>query len=366
MPGEYFVWSAEGQPVTAMVNLALVDRLAALIHHERESFGVLLGSVRSRGKFHVVYIDDFEPLNDSIAALAPLRDRQPVGLFRSKQGSNFRLDESDAQAIERLFHSPELVYLLIQPEAGAPARAGFFIVQEGGQVHGFMAYREFPFHARLLREGFPISNGRDLPVTAFGGMAAHARSGAIITALTVVALTGWALWRSAAAPPSPPASPVVAAVNVPAPAASESKEPSAPEKAAAFVAEPAKPAPTERRVAQAPSVSMETVPPGRVKKLFAKMTGRKRYIQARAVSRPLPKLPRSVAASIGADTPVDLRLKVDRDGRVRESRVITASHYPELARLTANTAEKWRFEPARIDGRPVASDVILHFRYRLP
>ena len=100
-------------------------------------------------------------------------------------------------------------------------------------------------------------------------------------------------------------------------------------------------------------------------RLLSKVRGRKRYVQARAVSKPLPSVPARMAAGIKRETPVDLRLKVDRDGRIRDLRIVSLQH-AELAKLTADAAERWRFEPARFDGRPVASDVILHFRYHLP
>jgi len=188
MPGDYYVWSVEGKPVRVHISLSVVERLGAEVieafrlspEHPRETGGVLLGRVGQDGREHVLLVDDFEPLEHLPARLAPIRELTPVGMYRGRAGDDLRLDAEDAEVVAKLFKSPDLMYLLVQPQAGAPPRAAVFI-QERGKIHGFAAYREFPFHARLLRGGvFPTSDGRVV----------RTRHGASLSALAGIAVFG--------------------------------------------------------------------------------------------------------------------------------------------------------------------------------
>jgi hypothetical protein len=160
MPAEYYVWSVDGKPVRVHISLSLIERLSAIVierfritpENPMESAGVLFGRVVQDGHEQVIAVGDFEPFDEPPARLQSDPARAVVGLYRGGSGPELRLNEVDASRIERLFKRPELIYLLVIPQAGAPARAAIFI-QERGQIQGFKPYREFPFHAALLKSG---------------------------------------------------------------------------------------------------------------------------------------------------------------------------------------------------------------------
>lgn len=359
MAGEYYLWSVDGKPISVLLGLPVVERLGALIHHSAETRGVLLGTVLARGRHPAIVVDDFEPFDSTPDELSGLRDRSPVGVFHSRPNGEFRLDRDDASLIERLFHHPELVYLLIKPSPGEPAKAAFFI-QEKGKMQGFAAYRVFPFHATLLRSGrFPLSDGRTQPRTGVN----HAAKIAVVMAVTTVALLGgWGLNRSMKKTTA------VAAVNSTNTVQKEEVKVSpvipAPPRGQRAAAPPRIPR------ARTPIVGIESVPPGRMQRIVGRIPGvrsltRVRYNsgdqfrQPRLIRRTLPSLPDGVAT----DVPIDIRLRVNERGRVANLRVIKAAERADLTRSASRAAREWVFEPARLNGRPVSSDVILHFTF---
>lgn len=370
MPGDYYVWAVDGKSVSVLLSLSVIERLNAIIHRPGECIGVLLGVARSNGRTHTVIVDDFEPLAEPPKSLTPLREHKPVGLFRARGADEFRLDAKDAATIERLFHSPEMVYLLIQPAVGEPAKAGFFI-QENGKIQGFATYREFPLHAALLRSGpFPLSTGRNLPAyqKRNGGIP---RIAAILAAMALLTAIGsWALLKKHEAPPAP----VAAAYTPPVTGDADRVKPSPAETPMAKkLATP--PPETEFRRRQAmPTVAIEAVPPGRMRRMMARIPGlrslqRSRYkagdqfVQPRPSRRPFPAVSPKLAAQIQTTEPIALKLRIDQAGRVSDMEILSASRLPQLTELAVDTAERWRFEPARLNGRPVSSDIILHFSF---
>ncbi len=60
---------------------------------------------------------------------------------------------------------------------------------------------------------------------------------------------------------------------------------------------------------------------------------------------------------------VRLRLAIDRDGIPRRVRVLRGA--PELAESAVAAARQWKFEPARLDGKPVAFDYSLIVNFNL-
>jgi outer membrane biosynthesis protein TonB len=88
------------------------------------------------------------------------------------------------------------------------------------------------------------------------------------------------------------------------------------------------------------------------------------FTPARPLRHAVPQLPQNLAARLTAETPVDLKLRIDTEGRVSTIEVLGAEAQPELARITSTAASRWTFEPARIANRPVESEVLAHFRFR--
>ena len=61
------------------------------------------------------------------------------------------------------------------------------------------------------------------------------------------------------------------------------------------------------------------------------------------------------------DGAVDVKVAIDEDGNVSRAQVLNRSGY--LAAVSLRAARQWQFTPARKHDRPVASEMILHFRF---
>ena len=62
---------------------------------------------------------------------------------------------------------------------------------------------------------------------------------------------------------------------------------------------------------------------------------------------------------------VRVNLLVGKDGRVRDAVVDPKSHVPMLDQAALEAARQWEFQPALVQGRPVAVWVALPFRFTL-
>jgi TonB family protein len=72
-----------------------------------------------------------------------------------------------------------------------------------------------------------------------------------------------------------------------------------------------------------------------------------------AIDQTEPQLP-DWAAQQGLPSYVVVELVIDAAGRVREAQVLGDGIHPDLDRLAVDAVRQWRFEPARVDGKPVA------------
>ncbi len=69
----------------------------------------------------------------------------------------------------------------------------------------------------------------------------------------------------------------------------------------------------------------------------------------------LPALPNRI--------PVDLRIRITKEGKVSEAEMISRSVTPGLAESTIHATTHWDFEPARIGDKAVASEMFVHFTF---
>ncbi|HYP05630.1 MAG TPA: TonB family protein [Bryobacteraceae bacterium] len=78
-----------------------------------------------------------------------------------------------------------------------------------------------------------------------------------------------------------------------------------------------------------------------------------------------PKVVREVQPRVTAerDTSVIVRVAIDPKGVVTNAALLTKGIDGNLGRSAVEAAKRWRFEPARADDRPVASDMVLRFRF---
>ncbi|MBI4607505.1 MAG: energy transducer TonB [Candidatus Rokubacteria bacterium] len=78
----------------------------------------------------------------------------------------------------------------------------------------------------------------------------------------------------------------------------------------------------------------------------------------------LPAYPEGARLS-GAEGTTSLRIRVLEDGSVGEVIVARSAGHPGLDQAAVDAVQRWRFEPARRGGRPVAVRVSLPVRFRL-
>lgn len=82
------------------------------------------------------------------------------------------------------------------------------------------------------------------------------------------------------------------------------------------------------------------------------------------LNNPPPLYP-SVARRRGAEGTVLLLVEVDADGRPSDVRIKASSGFSPLDFAAVDAVRRWRFAPARRNGRPVAAEVQVPIRFRL-
>ena len=110
------------------------------------------------------------------------------------------------------------------------------------------------------------------------------------------------------------------------------------------------------RVAIAPpeaDVSYEVARPGVIRGLWHKID-----VPASPTKKVAPMEPTDAGA--GARV-VDVKVFVDESGRVTRAQVLTKGS--DMASAALNAARQWEFTPARKHDKPVASEMVLHFRF---
>jgi hypothetical protein len=172
-----YVWKSPAAPVRIHITLDVISQLRKHLHADRESGGLLVGSV----DHNRVYITDFEASNferghshfiasDAAGirlqnAIAGRRGKTNtsavVGYYRTDAGGGIRLTEQDLKLIDTCFPDRSDVFLVIRTAKDGSSTAGFFF-HDGGSVVTDSTPLEFPFDERLLgspREPEIISTG---------------------------------------------------------------------------------------------------------------------------------------------------------------------------------------------------------------
>jgi TonB family protein len=63
------------------------------------------------------------------------------------------------------------------------------------------------------------------------------------------------------------------------------------------------------------------------------------------------------------DASVSVKVSLDENGRVKGTDLVSRNVDARLANAAMDAARRWRFEPARMQNKRVASAVVLHFRF---
>jgi TonB family protein len=109
-------------------------------------------------------------------------------------------------------------------------------------------------------------------------------------------------------------------------------------------------------------VSYEAPRPGVFRRALRKIEGTGDAESAAFVPpSPIRKVVPVKPADAGAEArPVDVKVFIDESGNVSRAQVLTKGS--DLAGAALNAARQWQFTPARKHDKPVASEMVLHFR----
>ena len=80
---------------------------------------------------------------------------------------------------------------------------------------------------------------------------------------------------------------------------------------------------------------------------------------ASPLEHPLPAVPRD---DIPDNSSVELVARVDRTGAVAHVKFAEGNH--QLTSASSRALSQWRFQPARQNGAPVDSDLLVRFEFR--
>ncbi|MBC7821496.1 MAG: energy transducer TonB [Planctomycetaceae bacterium] len=83
-----------------------------------------------------------------------------------------------------------------------------------------------------------------------------------------------------------------------------------------------------------------------------------------AATNPAPPYPEDARAA-GLQGKVTLRLRIGADGRVESLKLLASSGTSSFDESALTTVKRWRFEPARRFGRPIAMDVKTSISFRI-
>jgi len=80
--------------------------------------------------------------------------------------------------------------------------------------------------------------------------------------------------------------------------------------------------------------------------------------------RVMPDVPERASRTIRGKVSVRIRASVDRNGEVSNATIESDGHSRYFGNLALQAARKWRFKPARVDGRSAPSTWSLRFDFR--
>ena len=89
------------------------------------------------------------------------------------------------------------------------------------------------------------------------------------------------------------------------------------------------------------------------------------FVAARPIHESLPNLPRAIRNTVTSEVEVQIKVQVDESGRVVRIAPLgpTGRASGAIVRISDEAARQWRFAPAMRRNQPVASEVVLTFRY---
>jgi len=419
-----YVWSDPTRPVTIRLSLSVLGRLA-VPGPVSGSIGLLLGRSVLEDARHIIFIENFEPVELEHLEESLARHKDAVGMYRAQASREFpQIQPDEAVLFGQYFTRPDALFLLLHPRL---ERAAFFIVegdefalvhqftfraakpdaskwsmsrtqQRGlevlallaGIVAGAALFQHFqPPHFSQAASAMPQTMASARPVRSYPADPEPLPSPfaapqdplpeAPPPPVRRVEKAGVAERAAAEDPPDPSPSPAPrkAAPETPAPAAPATPTPApaaAPAKPVAAASTPA-PAPVPVRNIPVPQpdilVDAEPVGASRIGKVVGHIPLLRRLHKAapplvppEPVRRVDPKLSSADRAELTDPVNVDVRVYVDEGGKVEYAELLSsAKHHPNLSSAAVYAARRWDFKPAVQGGQHVPGEVILHYRF---
>jgi len=81
------------------------------------------------------------------------------------------------------------------------------------------------------------------------------------------------------------------------------------------------------------------------------------------IERVVPDVPFSARNTIQGKVKVGVRVTVSPTGEVSQATLVSPGPSRYFARLAMEASRRWKFKPAEVDGQPVQSAWLLHFRF---
>lgn len=408
----FLALSNENERLSYLFDLDILQRidqhacagLHALPRRGLENAGVLYGYVeRGRKGERVVVVEDISPLESEHlfgpdfrlsdadrGALPKVANKTAVGIYRT----HTRPDPAPTIDDEELWVAtqvsvPEGFLLIVAPSIRSSSTAVLY--PRAGT--GFSPVHEFPLRSSALeRDGAvivaePGARPATEPVNASGDAAKTARRPfraplVLAAALACCVVIGSFLMNPSSTPipaeqtreriqPVPVA--VLPQQEQPAPAPDLPATAPAPPVKKKATATPASTAPEKPRIIVPSRVSLEPAPDSAFRRFWSRFPGARGfqrdfrgsegYTPARAGRQFSPNYPLSLASELRRVSPIVVRLNLDDRGNVEKAKVLSRGVRSEVRNISTDTLRKWRFRPARVNGRSVPSrvNVVLHF-----
>jgi hypothetical protein len=94
-----------------------------------------------------------------------------------------------------------------------------------------------------------------------------------------------------------------------------------------------------------------------------KLKARENFQPAKPIHEVRPKLPLALQQQLQSGKQIDVKIWINDQGLVTKAELPSQTAKSEIGDLSAHAALQWKFHPAQLEERPVASEMVLHFQF---
>ncbi|MDQ6760895.1 MAG: energy transducer TonB [Acidobacteriota bacterium] len=389
-PDEYLVCDLSTKSGSILLNLELADALRKVAGRRSgvDAEGILLGRILVTGANRtLITVEDCEAIHsrdnlskDNLAArLEFWRGKQEralaaIGLVRVTHAGQDRGIFRDA-AIESLHshfgRSPGVVLVIERVRGAVPVGHLFWSGLDSSDNGN--SWTEIPLDSVTLKAaGFSILQGspavelnRARIQTGIHQWRKWAWIPLAAALFSIAAATFWTAYRPAPEPPlaaeiiepkpalepTPSAAPAAPAIQVPRQRARVNRD-GTPNTPVVIIEWHSAPEPVTRKLA---SRGIPWI------RRFRRDSSE--FIQPVPTVQIRPAIPRRTAEAFPGEWRVNLRLTLDKSGRLMTATLLNPNANREFVRVAKNAIERWRFQPARLQKRPVPGALDVTFQF---